>query len=504
MRPPATDPEGVERLSTLDTSFLRVETPSAHMHVGWLATLRLPDGVPGLDPATLSGRIAARLHLAPRFRQLVAPAPLGEPIWVDDPHFRLDRHLTVAPDPVRGRRDLERLAGSFLSRQLDRRMPLWQIVVVPRAGPGRAAVLGKVHHAMVDGIAAVELGTLLFDLAPDATLPEPGDWEPEPAEAPLRIAVDALADSALDQFRAARRVAAMGLRPRSSLRVAETMRRAALSLAEDVIRPATPSFVNAEIGPDRALVTESVSLARLERVKRVRETKLNDVVLAVVAGTLRGYATASGAEPQPLRAMVPVSVRAAADAPAEGNRITFAFVDLPLDEPDPARRLALVCERTGELKRSGRIAGSDALLRSMVQLPGFLKERAARLAASPRVYNLAVSNVPGPRVPLYAAGAMVESIHPVIPTSDGHALAIGVLTYRDSLHFAAYVDPGVLPDAQELGPLFRESVAELEHAVNRRPRRGDPARGELGPRSRRPPDTAPARAQHRTGSVRRS
>ncbi|HEY8001485.1 MAG TPA: wax ester/triacylglycerol synthase family O-acyltransferase [Solirubrobacterales bacterium] len=457
----------MQRLSTLDTSFLRVETPSAHMHVGWIATLRLPDGVGELDPDMLAERIAARLHLAPRFRQLVAPAPLGEPIWVDDPAFRLDRHVIVEPGPVRGRRELERLAGSFLSQQLDRGMPLWQIVVIPRAGPGRAAVLGKVHHAMVDGIAAVELGTLLFDLAPDAALPEPGDWEPEPVEGPLRIAVDAVADGALEQFRAARRVASLGIRPRSTLRVAETMRRAALSLAEDVIRPAPGSFVNAHIGPRRALITEQVSLARLERIKRARDAKLNDVVLAVVSGALRRYAGLIDTDPQPLRAMVPVSVRAPADSPAEGNRITFAFVDLPLDEPDAARRLAIASERTRELKRSGRIAGSDALLRSMVQLPGFLKERAARLAASPRMYNLAVSNVPGPRVPLYAAGALVESIYPVIPTSDGHAIAIGVLTYRDSLHFAAYVDPEALPEAAELGPLFRNAVAELEHAVGR-------------------------------------
>jgi hypothetical protein len=186
-----------------------------------------------------------------------------------------------------------------------------------------------------------------------------------------------------------------------------------------------------------------------------------------------------------------VSVRATADAPAEGNRITFAFVDLPLDEPDPGRRLALVRERTGELKSSGRIAGSDALLRSMVQLPGFLKERAARLAASPRMYNLAVSNVPGPRMPLYAAGALVEAIHPVIPTSDGHAIAIGVLTYRDALHFAAYVDPEALPDAAELAPFFRESVAELERAVlRRRPKRQAAAARGPGPRGARTPISA--------------
>jgi len=457
----------VHRLSTLDTSFLRVETPSAHMHVGWMATLELPAGVRELDPDKLAERIAARLHLAPRFRQRVAPAPLGEPMWVDHPGFRLDDHVSVERAPARGRRDLERLAGSFLSRQLDRGKPLWQIVVVPRAGPGRAAVFGKVHHAMVDGIAAVELGTLLFDLAPDAALPEADDWEPEPLEAPLRLVVDAVADGALEQFRAARRLASMGIRPRSTLRVAETMRRAALSLAEDVIRPAPPSFVNGEIGPRRALVTERVSLQRFERIKRARGVKLNDVVLAVVTGALRRFAALAEVEPEPLRAMVPVSVRAGADTAAEGNRITFAFIDLPLDEPDAGRRLATIQARTQDLKASGRVAGSDALLRSMVQLPGFLKERAARLAASPRMYNLAVSNVPGPRVPLYAAGAMIESIHPVIPISDGHAIAIGVLTYRNALHFAAYVDPTALPEARELGPLFRNAIGELEHAVTR-------------------------------------
>jgi diacylglycerol O-acyltransferase len=470
----------MQRLSTLDTSFLRVETPSAHMHVGWMAILELPPGVGELDPDRLSERIAARLHLAQRFRQVVAPAPLGEPMWVDDPEFRLDRHLVVDTSPVRGRRDLEAVAGSFLSQQLDRSKPLWEIVVVPRAGPGKAALLGKVHHAMVDGIAAVELGTLLFDLAPDAALPESGDWEPEPLEAPLRLAVDAVADGAIEQFRAARRIAAMGMRPRSTLRVAETMRRAALSLAEDVINPAPPSFLNRDIGPGRALVTERIPLERLDRIKRARDAKLNDVVLAAVAGALRRFAATCDTEPIPLRAMVPVSVRASEDSAAEGNRITFAFVDLPVDEPDAGRRLDAVKERVGELKRSGRIAGSDALLRSMVQLPGFLKERAARLAASPRMYNLAVSNVPGPRVPLYAAGAEVEAIYPVIPNSDGHAIAIGVLTYNDALHFSAYVDPAALPDAGELGGLFKGAVSELEHAVGRGRRskrtRGDASR----------------------------
>ncbi len=464
------------------------------MHVGWSATLELPDGATELDPDALAERIAARLHLAPRFRQRVVPAPLGEPLWADDPGFRLDRHVSVVQpnggeNAGRARAALAEVTADFLSGQLDRSRPLWELVVVPRAGPGRAAVLGKVHHAMVDGIAAVELGTLLFDLAPDAALPEPADWDPEPAGGGMRLAVDAVADSAVEQFRAARRMASLGLQPRRTLRIAETMRRAALSLAEDVVRPAPPSFLNRGIGPRRALVTERVPLSRLERIKARRGVKLNDVVLALVTGALRRFAALAEADPASLRAMVPVSVRDTADPTGAGNRITFAFVDLPLDEPRADRRLALIHGRTQALKESGRISGSDALLRSAVQLPGFLKERGARLAASPRMYNVAVSNVPGPRVPLFAAGAMVESIHPVIPISDGHTLAIGVLTYRDTLHFAAYVDPDTLPEATELAPLFRNALTELDHVVGR----GAPKTPRRAPARRRGAASAAAR-----------
>jgi WS/DGAT/MGAT family acyltransferase len=455
----------MDRLSALDASFLRVESPTAHMHVGWLSTLRLDPGGQRLDSDALAQRVAARLHLAPRFRQRVLPAPVGEPAWADDRGFRLDRHLVVHEGKVAGSAALSRLAGRFLSQPLDRSRPLWSILVVPQAGAGRAAVLGKVHHAMVDGIAAVELGMLLFDLAPDAEVPEPGDWMPEPADSSLRLAMDSIADGALEQFRTARRIAAMGLSPERGLRLGETMRRAAFSLAEDVIRPAPASFLNPPIGPRRSLVIRRLPLARLERLKRARGVKLNDVVLAVVAGALRRFAAVLEEEARPLRTMIPVNVRGAAESGPEGNRITFAFVDLPIDEPSAAVRMDRIHSATSELKRSGRIAGSDALLRSVGQLPGFLKERAAHLAASPRMYNLTVSNVPGPRMPLFAAGAEVEAIYPVIPVSDGHAMSIGALTYRDSIHFAAYVDPRALPEAGELGTQLSAAVTELEHSV---------------------------------------
>lgn len=453
----------MQRLSALDSSFLTVETPTAHMHVGWLSTLLLPSGSEALDEQALAQRIAARLHLAPRFRQRLAGSPLGEPAWVDYPGFQLKRHVYAFDGAPPTRAQLDSIAGRFLSSQLDRSKPLWEIMVVPRlADSDRAALIGKVHHAMVDGIAAVELGMLLFDLAPDAALPDRVDWMPERAAGPLQLAAGTVIDGAVEQFRAARRVAAMGMAPRRTLRVAETMRRAALQVAEDVINPARPSYLNREIGPKRALVCERMPLVRLLAIKEERGVKLNDVVLAVVAGALRRFAALHDEEPQPLRAMVPVSVRGEGDD--GGNQITFAFLDLPLDEERPLRRLSLIHGTTQELKRSGRVAGSEAILRGAGQLPGFLKERAARMAASPRMYNVTVSNVPGPRIPLYAAGAQVEAIYPVIPITEGHALAIGVLTYGAAIHFAHYVDPEALPEAPELATLVESAVRELEGA----------------------------------------
>jgi diacylglycerol O-acyltransferase len=472
------------------------------MHVGWVSVLG-PVPPEGLDPRLLRERIAGRLHLAPRFRQRVFDAPLGEPVWADDPGFEIERHLRLAgndsPQPL-SRDALTALAEGFLSQPLSRERPLWEILVVPRVEGGRAALLGKVHHAMVDGIAAVELGMLLFDSAPDAAQPEPPPWEPEHLATGVRLVAASAGDTALEQFRSAGRLASMGLRPRRTFRVAETMRRAALSLAEDALRPAPPSYLNVPNDGRRTLATGALPLERLRRLRTRADAKLNDVVLTVAAGALRRLAELRQEPAEQLRAMVPVSVRGADDAPAAGNRITFAFVDLPVEEPDAARRLALVRERTVELKRSGRVAGSDLLMRSLVgQLPGPLKDRAARLAASPRLYNLTISNVPGPQRPLYAAGVRVESIHPVIPLSDSHSLSLGVLSYGGSLQIAAHAHPGTLPEAVELPALVAEATSELESALAR----AAPAHGGMRLyEGRRPGSTSPARTSARQPSRR--
>jgi diacylglycerol O-acyltransferase / wax synthase len=453
----------MERLSTLDASFLRVESATAHMHIGWVSWLRLPAGKSRLDVELLALRIASRLHLAPRFRQRLQMMPVGEPAWVDDAEFRLERHIGQADVGVQSLAQARSLADSFLSEPLDRSLPLWSLLVIPTVGRSRAAVIGKVHHAMVDGIAAVELGTLLFDLVPDAAPADPVDWDPQPVATGVRLATQALADSAVEQFRASGRAVRLGLQPARSARLAETTRRAAFAAMGDAVRAAPPSYLNAPITPRRTLVTETIPMRRLRAIREGAGATLNDVVLATATASLRRFSKSLGAPPAPLRAMVPVSVRG--DEEDGGNRITFAFIDLPCDEEDPLARLESVRSQMRELKVSGRIGGSAALLRSTGLLPGFLKERAARLAASPRMYNLTISNVPGPKVPLYVAGTRVESIYPVIPLSDRHALAIGVLSYRDGMQFAAHANPDALPAIGELGPELRTAVGELERAT---------------------------------------
>jgi WS/DGAT/MGAT family acyltransferase len=470
----------------MDSSFLRVESETAHMHVGWFSIVELAQGVPALDTAEMAARIAGRLHLSPRFRQRVVQVPLGagEPVWRDDTGFQLANHVTVIPGPLDDH-GVRRATDAFFTRPLRRDRPLWEIVLVPRVTGGRAAILGKLHHAMADGIAAVEIGMLLFDLSPDAGVPPPSEWSPSRTEGPARLALAAVADTALEQFRATRKVVELGRSPARTIRVAHTLRRAALSLAEDTLRRAPESYLNPEIGPGRTLVTHRFELDRLLRLRERRQVKLNDIVLAASAGALRRFARERGEEPVDLRAMVPVNVRAGEGAAATGNKITFGFIELPISSRRPGERLDRVVAAMGALKADGRIEGSALLLSGIGMCPEPIKDRAARLAASPRLYNLTVSNIPGPRVPVYAAGGRVQSIYPVIPIPDRHALSIGVMTYDSGAHFACYADPRALPGVERLTVALEDAVAELETGSTRpRPRqpgtrRGDPHRRGL-------------------------
>jgi diacylglycerol O-acyltransferase / wax synthase len=455
-----------ERLSAFDGSFLRVETTNAHMHVAWSATFRVAPGRPRPSLARLRRHIEARLELVPRFRTRLAypPPGMGEPFWVDDPDFDVSRHVLELgmPNSELDDRRFAFLCDRVLSEPLPRNRPLWEIRFAPRLQGGRCGLVARVHHALVDGKSALAVALLLFDSDPDVAPALPARWQAGPVPGTARLAAGALASGVGESLRAARSAARVAGQPRSAAsRLAGTLRRAALAAGEDLLRPAPSSALNTRIGPRRRLVRHTVPIDDVLRVKRRLGVTLNDVCLAIASGALRDLALARGESPRPLKAMVPVSVRSAGDDGLLGNRISFAFIDLPLDGASPQGRLARVHTATAASKRGGKPAGAEAVLGALGLLPDPLRNVAAKAVAHPRVYNLTISNIPGPRAPLYMLGAELIESHPVVPIAEGHALSIGIFSYRDTLGFGLYADPDAFPQVDDLPRTLDTSLREL-------------------------------------------
>src|SRR5215210_5634405 len=430
-------PGMADRLTPLDASFLHTETASAHMHVAWKGRFRPAPERPPITLARVRAQVAARLGAAPRFRRRLAfpPGGIGRPVWVDAEGFDLRRHVVelAADDEVLERADFDARADLALSGGLDRALPLWEIHLAPRLADGTVGLLMKIHHALVDGKSALAVALLLLD-------------------------VDALVDTGREPLRALGQAARAA---RSPARLGGTLRRAALAVGQDVARPAPSSFLNDRIGPRRMLAGHSVAVDELLAVKRAHGSSLNDVALAVVAGAMRELALLRRAAPKPLKVMVPVSRRAPGEEAALGNRIAFVFITLPVDVRDPVARLDAIRTQTAAFKGTGRAGGGEALLAGLGLLPLPFQAPVARYAASPRMYNLVVSNVPGPRAPVYLLGAECIEVLPAIPLSEGHALSIGVFSLRDRLCFGVYADPEALPQAAELPEAISAAALEL-------------------------------------------
>jgi WS/DGAT/MGAT family acyltransferase len=463
------------RLTSLDGSFLRLETPNAHMHVAWSGLFEPHADLPRPTVEALRAKVAARLDRAPRFRQRLAfpPLRLAEPSWVDDPRFDVANHVTAPGDPGAALTlaRFETLTDAALSEPLDRARPLWEVQLVPRLEDGRAGLIFKMHHALVDGKSAVELALLLFDLTPTPGPEPPSPWTPASPPSAARLALDALTSGALEPLRAARGVGRLA-RP-GEVGVTGTLRRAALAFEHDLLRSAPTSYLNKPIGPRRTLVRHRASMADIIAAKHRAGATVNDVCLTAVAGALRELARLRGETPQALKAMVPVSVRADEQRQNLGNRITFAFIELPVATRSRAGRMQHVRRETAAFKRSGRPAGTGAVLSALGLLPDPVKNRAARLASSKRVFNLTVSNIPGPRLPVYMLGAELAEAYPVVPIAEEHSLSIGMFSYRDDMFFGLYSDPETLPEVGELPRLLEAEIKALGSPRRRRRRAGD-------------------------------
>jgi diacylglycerol O-acyltransferase len=441
------------RLSALDASFLEVETASAHMHVGWAAAFDPPDVGPPPSFEQLRDHIGRRLHRAPRYRQRLEGVPMGvaRPVWVDDDRFDISRHVRRADRP-----GLAELAGSVLSTPLSRERPLWELWVADRLDDGRIGVVGKAHHCMVDGLAAVELATVLLDPEPYWPSDPPDHWQPAERPGQARRLVDGLLDTAWDQVTLAGSAAGLLGSPR---RLAAGARRAAGALAHSLV-PASPlGVLNGPISPYRALATLARPMDELRAIKLGYGCTINDVVLAASSGGVRRHLERHGERPERLKAMVPVNMRDEGAAGEFGNRISFIFVELPCLEPGAEQRLGQVARAIGRAKASGEPSGATTVLDLAAAAPSVLQRAMSRLVASPRTFNVVISNIPGPQLPMWMLGCRLREAYPVVPLADRHALSIGFTSIDGGAFFGIYADRDAGADAELLA---RDIGAELD------------------------------------------
>jgi diacylglycerol O-acyltransferase / wax synthase len=452
------------RLSPLDDSFLGLEGPTAHMHVGWTALFDPPVDHPRPSFEDLRRHIDMRLCRAPRYRQKISPAPLDidAPSWIDDPYFDISHHVRRAASE-----DLDDAVEHCMSRQLSRQRPLWEVHIAEQLGDGRIAVIGKVHHCMVDGIAAVELASLLLDPTADAGPGAEDGWRADPAPEPLARIVAGLGEKAIGPLRLVRGAAGLLLSPRRLLAVPANAP-AALGAAGRTLHPATPvEPLNQPLSAQRRVARVERPLDDLKQVKARFGTKLNDVCLAASAGALRELLINRSRGPVPLKTMVPVSVRDEDEADAFGNRISFMFIELPCEEPDPERRLRRIHMETSDAKKGGDPDLSEATLKLAASAPRAVQRLVSRVMASPRMFNLVVSNIPGPSKPMYMAGCELKEAYPVVPLAQGHTLSIGMTTVRDRACFGLYADGKGLADVGRVAAALERSTDELVQVSRR-------------------------------------
>jgi WS/DGAT/MGAT family acyltransferase len=456
--------EHLDRLTAVDASFLEQESPESHMHVGALVTLEGPAPV----LADFLDLLRARLHLVPRYRQKLAVPPLeaGRPLWVDDPDFNLEYHVrhTALPSPG-SEEQLRNLAARIFSQQLDRSKPLWELWVVEGIADGSWALISKTHHAMIDGIAGVDLATVMFDLTPvprDVDHPDRA-WQPHREPAAVDLVAAGVRGAVRTSVGLAEKALGALLKPQTSLAVARESVEAIGEVVWATLNPAPPTPLNVPIGPHRRFAGVRARLADFKLVKDVYGGTVNDVVLTAVSGGLRTWLRSRGVRTEglELRALVPVSLRGAGEAENLGNQIAAMRGPLPVYVADPIERLRTVRASMGELKESKQALGAEVLASMQNFAPPTILGVASRLNFSTRLFNCIVTNVPGPQLPLYVLGREMQTVFPIAFLPRDHGLAVAIISYNGWLNFGLLGDYDALPDLDELASHVEDAIDEL-------------------------------------------
>ena len=454
--------ERPERLSASDMSSLLAERGPIHVNVG--AALILEGDPPTLDE--LLEHVESRLALVPRFRQRVQATPLQitNPVWADDPGFDLEWHVRHVALPRPGSTDqLRELVGRVMSTPLDLERPLWQLYLVEGLEGGRHAYISKTHHALVDGVSAVDVGTIMLDPNPEGTeMPIPEErWDPD-VPSPELLFVRAATERISTPMRAARKAAlgALSMPRETAGRVMRTAESFAGLAAGGPTAPRT--FLNEEIGRDRRVAFVRTELDALKLARGETGATVNDVILAVATGGLRRLFERRGeAVPDQLVALVPMSIRRSDERLELGNRIATLMVALPLSEPDPAERLRLVHAETTRVKESEQARAASLVIEATGWTPPTINRVLADVISRQLNWNLVVSNVPGPQMPFYLLGRRMVEVYPVVPLSpQQHALSIGVVSYDGGVFFGITADRNLFADIDEVAADLEAALAE--------------------------------------------
>jgi WS/DGAT/MGAT family acyltransferase len=466
-----------ERLPAQDASFLQFENAGSPSHVTAVAVFEgggvVADPSGALDMERVRTHVAARLHALPHYRQRLAFTPIqGHAVWVDDPDFDIACHVRHAGLPAPGdAARLKELAARIASQPLDRSRPLWELWFVEGLAAGGFAAIAKIHHCMVDGVSGV--GVLQSLLSPDKDQqPEaPRPWRPRPAPGTLDFLVDGISAGASFSLSLVRETSGAVLRPLATAGRVLGGAGAAWQTLRAGLKPPPEWSINRPIGQQRRAEWTSLDLHEVRDLRKRLDGSINDVVLAVVAGALRRFFQLRGERlrGRELRAVVPVDMRQGPLDLRVGNRVSSWFVSLPLGEPRALRRFERIRAQTRERKRSQAAVAVDGFMRfadwtssSSLTLFG------VTLVSAIRPYNLIVTNVHGPQLPLYLLGARLRELHPLLPLFERQGLAVAAMSYLGRISFGLSADWNAVPEIHELPPLLAGALDELREAAGAR------------------------------------
>jgi WS/DGAT/MGAT family acyltransferase len=454
------------RLSFQDAAFLYYERDHLPLHIGSIALFESE-----IPYETFAASLNGRLHLIPRYRQRVffPPMNVAHPTWEDDPEFDIRKHVFDVEAPAPGDdAALARLASEIFAPRLSRDKPLWEIHVVRGLEGGRGAMISKVHHCLVDGVAGIQLLMATLDLTPnpEPTPPPVRPFEPAPLPDPLSSWREGLWDRALEGWQQWTEFQMNLMNPRAAMDRMRDLTRALEKAGPYLLRPAPETCFSAKPGRQRDCAWSEFSFAELRSIRQALGGTVNDVVLAILSGGLGSYFATRG-DPTDIdfRTMIPVNVRRENETDALGNRVSIMIAQLPLAERDPIERLRLIREQMTRLKDANQAGGLDLLMEMASNLPVPVQALLGQLDTPNTLFNVTCTNVPGPMIPLYSVGRKLLAHYPLVPLAPDLALAVGVTSYNHMLYFTLMADPERVSDLRLLKECLDESFLELRDAA---------------------------------------